>query len=557
MTNAKIVLAKIAHSQRLNSFRTSAALILTTLMLMVAAATRVATAQTYTDLFNFAGYNGSFPVGTLAQGREGDLYGTAPEGGKNGYECGHYVGCGVVFRVSPSGKSKVLYKFDGVDGRSPYSGLTLGTDGTFYGTTTWGGTNGYGIIFKITHSGGLTTLHTFTGGTDGAYPYASPIQGADDNFYGTTNSGTAYKITPSGVFTSLASIPSGSAAPLLQAIDGNFYGTTGGGGKYNQGTVFEITPKGIVKIVYNFGGKRGFGPGPLTLGNDGNLYGTTYEGGSTNQGVVFKLTPQGAITVLHNFRDPNYPNDGYYGTGALQGGLVQATDGNFYGATYRGGTLGYGVIFQITQAGVYSIPYNFDGTHGGVGMGLVQHTNGKIYGLVGGGTNNKGVVYSLDMELGPFVSLLSASGKVGKTIEVLGQGFTGTTAVSFNGTPATFKVVSDTYLTATVPSRATTGAVTVTTPGGTLTSNKPFRITPVVKTFSPTSGPAGTPVTITGNSLTQTTKVAFGGVKATTFSVDSDTQVTATVPTGAKTGHIAITTTGGSTWSPGVFTVTQ
>ncbi len=477
MTNAKIVLSKIAHCERSKSFRSSAALVLTTLMLMVAVATTVAIAQTYTDLFNFAGYNGSFPVGTLAQGREGDLYGTAPDGGKNGYECGHYVGCGVVFRASPSGKSKVLYKFDGVDGRSPYSGLTLGTDGTFYGTTTWGGTKGYGIIFKITNRGGLTTLYSFTGGTDGAYPYASPIQGADGNFYGTTTSGTAYKITPSGVFTSLDSIPSGSAAPLLQASDGNFYGTTGGGGKYSLGTVFKITPKGIVKIVYNFGVKRR-GPGPLTLGNDGNLYGTTYEGGSTNEGVVFKLTPQGAITVLHNFGDPNYPNDGYYGIGALQGGLVQATDGNFYGATYNGGTLGYGVIFRITQAGVYSILYNFDGTHGGVGMGLVQHTNGKIYGLVGGGTYNKGVVYSFDMGLGPFVSLISTSGKVGKTVEVLGQGFTGTTAVSFNGTAATFTVKSDTYLTAAVPAGATTGFVTVTTPGSTLTSNKQFTVKP-------------------------------------------------------------------------------
>ncbi|HXM19949.1 MAG TPA: IPT/TIG domain-containing protein [Terriglobales bacterium] len=104
---------------------------------------------------------------------------------------------------------------------------------------------------------------------------------------------------------------------------------------------------------------------------------------------------------------------------------------------------------------------------------------GKIYGMAGnGGTHKWGVVYSFDVGLGPFVSLVSTTGKVGITIEVLGQGFTGTTAVSFNGTAATFTVVSDTYLKTTVPSGATTGFVTVTTPGGTLTSNKEFRVKP-------------------------------------------------------------------------------
>ena len=168
-----------------------------------------------------------------------------------------------------------------------------------------------------------------------------------------------------------------------------------------------------------------------------------------------------------------------------------------------------------------------------------------------------GVFYSLNIGATPFVSLITTSGKVGKTVEVLGQGFKGTTGVSFNGTAATFKVSSDTYLTATVPNGATTGSVTVTTPGGPLTSNKQFRVTPQIISFTPTSGPVGTPVTITGVSLTQTSKVTFGGVKAISFTVNSDTQVTATVPTGAKTGKIAITTAGGVAVSSGVFTVTQ
>ena len=162
----------------------------------------------------------------------------------------------------------------------------------------------------------------------------------------------------------------------------------------------------------------------------------------------------------------------------------------------------------------------------------------------------------MSMGLGPFVSFVGPqfSGKVGKTIEILGQGFTGTTKVSFHGIAATFAVVSDTYLTATVPAGATTGSVTVTTPGGTLTSNRVFRVTPAILSFSPTSGPVGTSVTITGTSFTGTKKVTFGGV-ATTFS-NSDTQITAPVPTGAKTGKIQVTTPGGTATSPAVFTVT-
>jgi hypothetical protein len=117
--------------------------------------------------------------------------------------------------------------------------------------------------------------------------------------------------------------------------------------------------------------------------------------------------------------------------------------------------------------------------------------------------------------------------------------------------------VSDTYLTATVPAGATTGSVTATTSGGTLTSNKVFRVTPQLRSFTPTNGPVDTPVMITGVSLTQTMKVTFGGVAATQFTVNSDKQVTAYVPTGAKTGKIAITTPGGVAVSSGIFTVTQ
>ena len=145
--------------------------------------------------------------------------------------------------------------------------------------------------------------------------------------------------------------------------------------------------------------------------------------------------------------------------------------------------------------------------------------------------------------------------KVGATVIILATDLTGTTSVSFNGTEATFKVVSSSEITTTVPTEATTGRVTVVTPSGTLTSNVIFRVIPQITSFSPTSSPVGTVVTITGVSLKQTTKVTFGGVAATTFTVNSDTQLTATVPMGAITGKIAVTTPGGTVSSSGAFTV--
>jgi uncharacterized repeat protein (TIGR03803 family) len=489
MTNTKAVLSKIAHSRE-KSFLTSVAVILVTLILVGAAATTAATAQTYTVLYNFGSNQGDpndpYYSGIIAQGRDGNLYSTAPD---------TWTGePGTVFKITPAGVVTVLHQFNGTDGQSPSSGLTLATGGNFYGTTQSGGSSGNGTIFRITCKGKLTTLYNFKGGKDGSLPYAPPIQGLGGNLYGTSaggngNNGSVYKITQSGSFTTLHSFDgthgANPYAPLVQAADGNFYGTTTFGGTSGNGTIFRISASGKFVVLFNFDGTHGGHPSaPLIQASDGNFYGVAATGGvgacasSPWCGVVFKITPTGVLTVLHNFNGGS--DDGQNEVG----GLVQATDGNFYGTNDIGGLGGFaaGVLFRITPTGTFTVLHNFFWDTGGSAQAtLLQHTNGVLYSTTAvGGTGNggDGTFYSFDVGLGPFVSFLPAAGKVGNTIEFLGQGFTGTTAVFFNGTPATFSVVTDTYLKATVPAGATIGFVTVTTPGGILTSNKKFRVRP-------------------------------------------------------------------------------
>jgi uncharacterized repeat protein (TIGR03803 family) len=211
-------------------------------------------------------------------------------------------------------------------------------------------------------------------------------------------------------------------------------------------------------------------------GNDGNFYGSTFNGGTNGSGVIFQLKPNSRLKVIHNFEGTG---GGFYPVT----GLVQASDGNFYGTTHNGGPVDAGTIFRVTPQGHYTVLHKFDGTDGRFPMvTLTQHTNGILYGDTrqGGSVSscggNCGTFYSLDLGLPPFVGLAPSAGKVRTEIKFLGQGFTGTTAVSFNGVAANFNVISDTFLTAAVPSGATTGFVTVTTPGGTLKSNREFRV---------------------------------------------------------------------------------
>ena len=452
-----------------------------TLSLAIVFVTVAAAGQTFSVLYDF-GQNPNDPInpsysGILAQGRDGNLYGTMAFGGA--------FQAGAMIKVTPAGKLTVPYSFDGAIGFAPFGGLTLGTDGNFYGTNGSGGKSFQGTVFKITPDGVPTLLYEFTGKSDGAVPYAPPIQAADGNFYGTTeiggtnHAGTIYKITPAGVLTTLYSFDNTHGAqpigPLVQASDGNFYGTTVSGGPANAGTVFRITPAGKLTAIHNFDGTDGFDPSSLLVeGNDGSLYGTAFSGGAQGTGTVFKITAQGRFSVLHHF---NGSTDG----GNPYAGLVQGTDGSFYGVnSYNGNASNQGTMFRITPQGRFSVLYIFDGMTGSTPeTTLLQHTNGSFYGdATFGGAFNDGTFYRGRGGLKPFVSLVSTFGRVGQKIEILGQGFNGTTSVAVNGVSATYNVVSDTYLTATVPSGATSGEVVVTTPRGVLSSNKRLTVVP-------------------------------------------------------------------------------
>jgi uncharacterized repeat protein (TIGR03803 family) len=440
-------------------------------------------AQEFKTLSNFDGTDGAEANGPLAQGLDGSLYGTTGAGG-DGNE-------GTVFSVTPQGLLISLHSFVPTGGTFPFTALAQTTRGSFYGTTQDGGIQGGGTVFKITSAGAVTYLYEFCVQSQcpgGVQPQGGVILATDGNLYGTTagGAGTVFKVTPQGSLTTLHTF-SGSdgddpVGRLVQAADGNFYGTTSAGGT-GCGTLFTITPQGTLTTLHTFSGTDGESPiGGLVQAPDGNFYGVTLSGGpgatcgeNNDIGTAFKITPAGTLMTLYNFCSQPNCNDG-----TSPNALVRATDGNFYGTTAAGGANNLGTIFKITPQGTLTTLHSFGGPDGETPLaGLFQGTNGVLYGTTGfGGTNGNGTIFGFAVGLGPFVETLPTSGAVGSTIDILSQGLTGTTAVSFNGTAASFTVVSDTYLTAMIPSGATTGFVSVTTPSATLKSNLKFRVVP-------------------------------------------------------------------------------
>ncbi len=253
------------------------------------------------------------------------------------------------------------------DGEYPEAGLIMDTNGNFFGTTAHGGTAGYGTVFELakgTNSYTETILHSFGSGTDGQNPRAGLIMDANGNLYGTTSNGgtagygTVFELAPSNgsytetVLHSFGATPDGQypEAGLIMDASGNLYGTTSDGGTAGgYGTVFELAKgaSGYTETVLHSFGSGTDGQYPeagFIMDASGNLYGTTYQGGSSGYGTVFELV-KGASgyteTVLNSFTGTNgqYP----------EAGLIMDASGNLYGTTYGGGTAGgYGTVFEIT-----------------------------------------------------------------------------------------------------------------------------------------------------------------------------------------------------------------
>ena len=383
-------------------------------------------AQTLRTLYSFNSSN-RHPYAGLTLGTDGNFYGTTA----GSYAEGSVNSFGTVFRVATNGALTTLVAFDNSNNGPfwPLAGLTLGSDGNFYGTTSYGGGGGSGTVFKVTTNGTLTTLYSFSRGNDGGIPHASVTLGNDGNFYGTTyeggsgGKGTMFGITADGALTTLVSFAGSTGenplAGLTLGNDGNLYGTTPYGGNIGAGTVFRATTNGTLftLVVFN-GGSNGADPtAGLTLGNDGNFYGTT-----GNNGTVFKMTSNGVLTTMVVFSGP------YYSRGASPNALTLGSDGNLYGTTEYGGIVnslhpgGMGTVFRVTPNGALStlIAFNFpvspsDGAepHAGLTLG----SDGNLYGTTyGGGSGDYGTVFSLALPPDVTVQPQSQTCNAGTTV---------------------------------------------------------------------------------------------------------------------------------------------
>ena len=345
------------------------------------------------------------PFGGLLQANDGNFYGTTTGGGGS-------IGEGTVFRLATNGVISLVHAFTGGgDGAGPQDGLIQGTNGLLYGTAYEGGSSGEGTAFKMT-TNGVTMGYSLNPVSTGSYPGAGLLQATDGNFYGTAGGGTygegtVFRLTASGSLSALHSFGGVDGSypycSLVQAADGAFYGTTStGGANDDSGTIFKITSSGILTTLFSFASTNGANPeAGLTLDAAGSLYGNTPFGGTYGAGTVFKLAADGSFTSLYSFTggtDGGYPG----------GGLLLASDGNLYGTTESGGAYGNGTVFRISADGGLLTLANFDGYQGAnARRALIEGTDGKLYGTTqfGGasfdgvnGTSGYGVIYRLSID---------------------------------------------------------------------------------------------------------------------------------------------------------------
>jgi uncharacterized repeat protein (TIGR03803 family) len=349
-------------------------------------------------LYSFSAAPSGFnPYAGLTLARDGNLYGTTLQGGSSGF--------GTVFRLAGNGSVTFLHSFTaGADGAIPYAPLSLGSNGQLYGTTFTGGSTGDGVVFRIGTNGFFTPMTSLNFSNSGGFPVGGILQGRDGNFYATalqggiSGYGTIFRVTGGNFLSNLRALNSqdGSypSSMLLQAPDGDFYGTAENGGTNGGwGTLFRISPSGNLSLLYSFGNIDGGVPiAGVVQDSDGAFYGTTYVGGTNAAGTVFKWTPDGTFKSLYSF------------SGAADGsnpfsGLVLSTDGNLYGATESGGAYGYGTVFRISPNGKLVTMAHFDGYQGANPEGtLIQAADGNLYGTtVNGGPGSAGAIYRLSI----------------------------------------------------------------------------------------------------------------------------------------------------------------
>lgn len=350
----------------------------------------------------------------LALGPDGNLYGTSEIAGGNG----------TVFRItiSPSVVLTELARFTGTNGRYPTGRLVFGSNGDLFGTTSFGGADDSGTIFKLTPGGTLTKLVDFTDADvtqHGRVLYAGLTAGIDGFLYGTASDagpkggGTAFRVAQDGTFTTFAAFGLLDDNQSLGAItlggDGNFYGTTFRGG-IGFGSVFRASTDGAFSTLVEFTNITGNEPGaPLTYDSTGDVfYGSTTTGGLNDRGTIFRMTPAGGLTQLVDLTDTNalYP----------AGDLLLTVDGSLYGTTWRGGTAGVGTVFRLTAGGVFSTLVNFSGggtTNRGYAPlgGLVLASDGNFYGTTSGGSGiTNGTIFRMPAAGAPITTLVQFTG---------------------------------------------------------------------------------------------------------------------------------------------------
>ena len=405
-----------------------------------------AQSYTETVLHSFPGPpDGEWPVGIVLDS-QGNIYGATQLGGylACGVQALQLT-CGTVFKLDTTGQETVLYDFRGGngDGRNPEAGLILDDQGNLYGTTVYGGDlscnpaggpyRGCGIVFKLDPSGRETVLHMFSGlssGGDGALPGSALVEDGQGNLYGTTSSGgngggvctsnggqgcgTVFKLDPAGNetvlyrFTGTNGDGGGPWGGVVLDAQGNLYGATVGGGTYGYGTVFKLGSSGNETVLHSFRGvtegqTSGDGAYPyaaLVRDSQGNLYGTTLQGGNYGNcfdiswgcGTVFKVSASGQETVLYRFTGANGDGKFAYGT------LFLDSEGNLYSTTSWGGAYGGGTAFKVDTSGHETVLYSFDGSGGGGSLpyDLVPDQQGNLYGAAYmGGASEYGTVFKL------------------------------------------------------------------------------------------------------------------------------------------------------------------